>query len=702
MGFILIIIDMSRVRVALEVLRENENALSLAMRSRDRRFGRLIDSITKYGIYSLSPTGLVTSWNAGAERVTGYRPDEIIGKHFSRFFTPEDQAHGVPDQLLEAAQTDGRFVGEGWRVRKDGTLFWASVVLEPIRDDSGHLTGFAKVTNDLSELHRAEAVRQTLLARANKASHENSAKSRFLAGMSHELRTPLTGILGYAQLLRLEGGLNPKQFARVDAMETAGKHLLQMIDTVLDMSKIESERFEPQSIPFDLHAVAAAAMEVIRPTAEAKGLVLRLLIEPDLPKLIVGDPVRVRQILVNLLGNAAKFTTQGSIELHVRLALGGLKARFEVLDTGPGVSDDKRRRLFQDFERGDDPVSASVDGAGLGLAISARLAALLGGLIGQEPNPHGRGSLFWLELPVRGDLAGPELEGDADPGNAAGPAAARLRPLRILIVDDVAMNRDVAGSMLRAGGHQAFDAASGAQAVAAAGASDFDVILMDVRMPGMDGLEATRRIRALPGGRGKVPVIALTAQVFSQQIDQCRQAGMTGYVAKPFLQEALLNAVESSVKPTDKDMMAPPESGVFRDLKAAGPNPADGPRAPGAGGESPGAASAVVNRHMIDDLVGLLGRDHVAALLRTFRQQKERLRLKEPADDAQRTALEDDMHTLCSSAGTLGFTTLSNNCRRLEHALGSGLGIRPAFDDVVAIFAQAGPVLDALIDELTK
>jgi signal transduction histidine kinase len=417
-------------------------------------------------------------------------------------------------------------------------------------DDTAFLRSYANlIAAAVERLHVLGDVRAALVKAsdaqqaADRASH---SKSRFLAHMSHELRTPLNGILGYAQLLHLEGGLSVTQAARVDNMLGAGEHLLQMINSVLDLSEIEADHIEIQPIEFSLRSLAETCLGFIRPAAEAKGLGLGLMVAPDAPVSVVADPTRLRQILLNLLGNALKFTKRGSVELRLRLSFDGNKLRVEVADTGPGISAEQRGFLFRDFERLDNEATHTVEGAGLGLAISARLTALLGGRIGHEDNPPG-GSVFWLELPLGAGLysAPPSAKVTTTALPLPDPLAilTPLRALRVLVVDDVAMNRDIAGAFLCANGHEVTYAEGGLEAVAVVTTTDFDVVLMDVRMPKVDGIEATRRIRLLKGPRRHVPIVALTAQAFPEQVELCRQAGMNSHVTKPFTPDVLNDAV---------------------------------------------------------------------------------------------------------------------------------------------------------------
>jgi CheY-like chemotaxis protein len=385
---------------------------------------------------------------------------------------------------------------------------------------------------------------QELVMARDNAERANQARSRFLAGMSHELRTPLNGILGYAQLLHIEGGLNANQGARVEAMLEAGKDLLEMITRVLDLSEIEAERIEMQFVECDVQAIAAACLDVVRPAAKAKSLALSIAVTPGTRRQLVTDPSRLRQVLSNLLSNAVKFTSRGAIELRLRTSTDGSALRIEVTDTGPGVLPNLHHRLFQEFDRLDH--TGAVEGVGLGLVLSARLAVLMGGSLGHNDNPGG-GSVFWLVLPLNILVGACPAEAAASEMPNAEPRPAHA--MHALVVDDVLMNRDIAGSFLRAAGHEVTYAEGGREAVAAAASPDFDIVLMDIRMPGMDGLEATRRIRALGGERGQVPVVALTAHALIEQVEECRKAGMDGHLSKPFDQATLLAALLRATRP---------------------------------------------------------------------------------------------------------------------------------------------------------
>ena len=399
------------------------------------------------------------------------------------------------------------------------------------------------------------------LAKArDRAEHASQAKSHFLTGITHELRTPLNGILGYAQLLRLEGGLSPAQLERVETMLECGRHLLGMISAVLDLAQIEAGQLDLRPIDIDLPQLARACLEVVMPPAKAKGLAVYLAPVPDRLPHLVADATRLRQVLVNLLGNAVKFTASGAVELRLRRLPDEQKVRLEVRDTGPGISASQRAHLFSEFQRLEAANVAATEGNGLGLAITARLVREMGGQIGHDDNPDG-GSVFWVELPAAAEAVADE----AASGPLSAPSPEPRSALRVLVVDDMAINREIAAGFLGFAGHHVVGADSGAAAVELASTEDFDLILMDVLMPGMDGLEATRRIRALAPPRGLVPIVALSAQSFAEQIEKCLQAGMTEHISKPFEQANLVAVVER--------VAAQPVRQEFADLPVGGQIP---------------------------------------------------------------------------------------------------------------------------------
>jgi signal transduction histidine kinase/DNA-binding response OmpR family regulator len=390
--------------------------------------------------------------------------------------------------------------------------------------------GTVGIRTDITAMKRAM---EQLAEARDQAKAATEAKSAFLSRMSHELRTPLNSILGFAQLLAADRSLTEAQRAQVQTLLGAGRHLLELVNGLLDLSKIEAGRLELAPRTVALSQLLGSCAELLRPEAERKGIALRVALSESLPEHVRADPTRLRQLVLNLLSNAVKFTPPGGVVALRAMALveaGAVRpVRIEVEDTGPGIPKEQQGRLFQDFQQ----IAPSLEpGTGLGLAITAKLAEAMGGRIGCDSEP-GRGALFWIELPLPVEAA-PEAEA----AEASPPAADRA--LRVLVVDDVAANRLVARAMLTAAGHEADLAADGDSAIAAVEAHDYDAVLMDLQMPGMDGLEATRRIRALPPPKGRVPVVALTASALPEQVEACRAAGMDAHLAKPIERDALL------------------------------------------------------------------------------------------------------------------------------------------------------------------
>jgi len=364
----------------------------------ERRFRLMVESVVDYAIFMLDPGGHVASWNPGAERIKGYSPADIIGEHFSRFYPPEEIANGKPQWALEVAAREGRFEEEGWRLRKDGTPFWASVVISAVRDGDGALLGFAKVTRDLTERKRVEA---ELVRAKDEAERANDSKSQFLANMSHELRTPLNSLLILARLLADNVGrnLNDKQVRFAQTIHASGMDLLALINDLLDLAKIESGAVTALHMaPLPLEEVKNELERLFRQVALEKKLEFTIDIVPGLPATVRTDATRLKQILKNLLANAFKFTPRGAVRL--RIAPRGADAvAFSVTDSGIGIPPDKQQVIFEAFQQADGSTSRKYGGTGLGLSISRELARLLGGELELQSTP-GEGSTFTLVVPV--------------------------------------------------------------------------------------------------------------------------------------------------------------------------------------------------------------------------------------------------------------------------------------------------------------
>jgi PAS domain S-box-containing protein len=384
--------------------RSAENRLSES----EARFRLMVLNVTDYAMFMLDPEGRIISWNEGAEHIKGYRADEILGQHFSRFYPDDDARKGKPHDVLEAAKADGRIEDEGWRVRKNGTMFWANVVITAMRDEKGGLLGFSKVVRDLTERKRGESELMGAMALAKTAS---KAKSEFLAKMSHELRTPLNSLLILAKLLadNADKNLTDKQVQYAQVIQEAGRDLLALINDVLDLARIESGAGLPLNVtPGSFVELQDALERAFRQVARGAGLQFEIAIEDGLPESIETDRQRLQQILRNLLSNAFKFTTHGGVALRIAPAASGWTpghaqldsgkvVAFSVTDTGVGIAKDEQAIVFEAFRQADK--SQDHGGSGLGLSISKELAQMLGGEIRVSSAPS-RGSTFTLYLPL--------------------------------------------------------------------------------------------------------------------------------------------------------------------------------------------------------------------------------------------------------------------------------------------------------------
>ncbi len=373
--------------------------------------------------------------------------------------------------------------------------------------------------------HESATLIEQLEAARAEAERSTRAKSVFLATMSHEIRTPMNGVLAASDLLR-RSPLTPDDHALAELVYGSGAALLGLLDDILDFSKIEAGRVDLESVPFDLPTTASEVMALMTPRARAKGIAAELSIAPGVPSGVRGDAGRLRQVLLNLLGNAVKFTAQGHVRLTVSMDGPG-RVRFAIEDTGPGLTAEQQARLFRPFEQADASVRRNHGGTGLGLAISGRLVDAMGGHITIDSAP-GAGSTFSFVLPLE-EARVPR--GRPESGRSHWAAAATHAP--ILIVDDNLINRRVAQRMVKHFGFASLEAESGERALEIMASTPVSLVLMDREMPGIDGMETTRRIRAMGGARGATPVIGLTGAAFAEDVAGCLRAGMQEVVLKP-------------------------------------------------------------------------------------------------------------------------------------------------------------------------
>jgi len=636
-------------------LRESEEGLRL-----------IIESARDHVIFTLEEHGRVRRWNPAAERLLGYPAEEAEGLNYANFFSAEDRAAGVPQRLLAAAAEEGRHIFEGWRLRRDGTQFWADITLSRLPGNES--VGFVEITRDITIRKEAE---ETLRSARDAAESANRAKSEFLANVTHEFRTPMNGIIGMTSLL-LDQQLSGQQREFAETIRTSADGLLEIIGDVLDISKIEAGKLELRSQAVDINQTMEQLVDLFATRAAKKRIELGLMIAPDVPAMIVADDSRFRQTLSSLIDNAIKFTNEGSVIVSVENARneGANHLRFVVEDTGIGIAPEAQPRLFQPFSQADGSLARSFGGAGLGLAITKRLIGLMGGKISVESTPgHGSKFSFTVQAPpaVEGStigtnfppfehrnllIVGPQgiarlLERQAgwwgtQTQVTSGPDALAIRntlfdailideksvsagggafmtsllqncatpethvivigsslespelantdrtiaigkpfkpaelhralsrcltprmkkedsapssvppnremaakfPLRILVVEDNPVNTKVAQHLLKKLGYKADTATNGIEALNQLSKETYDLVFMDLQMPEMDGLTATRKLReSVPASRPPY-IVAFTANASKEDREACFAAGMHDFISKPAYLTKIATAAE--------------------------------------------------------------------------------------------------------------------------------------------------------------
>ncbi|KAJ5980777.1 hypothetical protein N7481_008075 [Penicillium waksmanii] len=504
----------------------------------------LVDTVKDYAIFMLDTHGNITTWNQGAELLKGYSASEIIGKHFSVFYSPQDRLIDKPTKGLAIALREGRMEDEGWRYRQDGTRFWANVMITPIHQYGRHV-GFVKVTRDLTERKAAE---QRMIAAFEESS---KLKTDFLANMSHEIRTPMNG-MQLAVTMMKDTNLTKQQLEYTWIIEDSTSILLQIINDVLDYSKLSSGSFSLKCDVVDIASVLDATLRNCRSLLKT-GIELTVSTPQNLPKVVYGDPLRYRQVVQNLLGNAVKFTESGYVRLSVTCSLDESDPptyliTTEVADSGIGVSDCALNSLFTPFTRFADVATRKYQGAGLGLSICKSLAELMGGTVGYVPGPDGKGSVFWFTVKmgrtdsVHSDKK-PSKPPSDDPSNLLSKVRAIAPRKHILLAEDNLVNHMVMLKLLQNFGFERVDTAwDGAEAVRLVKRTplSYNLVLMDISMPVLDGLEATSQIRDLGID---VPVLALTANALKGDRETYLAKGLNDYLGKPIHSDQLLQVL---------------------------------------------------------------------------------------------------------------------------------------------------------------
>jgi len=503
------------------------NTSRLSVQEIGERFDLLATDAKEYAIFLTDPDGKVLCWNPGAERLFGYRADEIIGQHFSRFFSPEDGRSGQPEHELKVAADQGRSDSIRWQVRKDGTRFWCQSVVTPLLNEKKQARSFARVMHDLTESQATKAQRQ----RADGLAEANRNKEEFMALLSHELRSPLSPIVNALSILRQMKTNNPIIENAGHIIDRQVSQMVRLVDDLLDISQITKGKLQLTKEKVELRVVANHAAETTRPLMEARKHEFSVAL-PTQPVWVEADPARLEQVVVNLLNNAAKYTDTGGL-IRMTVSQEGDDAVIRVKDNGVGIAPELLPKIFELFAQVDGALGRTYGGLGIGLALARNLVEMQDGRLLAQSGGLGKGSEFTVKLPVIAGTSEQNSKTVLVPGQSTG------RPLRVLVVEDNVDAADSLSMLLRLYGHNVEVARSGPTALEMASDSRPDVVLLDIGLPGMDGYQVAERLREMPGLKGVV-ICALTGYTPSES-DRLRhqESGFDHYFVKPVSLEKL-------------------------------------------------------------------------------------------------------------------------------------------------------------------
>jgi PAS domain S-box-containing protein len=579
--------------------------------------------------------GQVESFNHSAEKIFGYAAEEVIGKNIKQLMPEPYQSHHDGYLATYRATGERKIIGIGREVegrRKDGSIVPLELSIAEWHDVNGRqcFTGIMRdVTLRNQQANELQAAKEAAELARMEAEAANLAKTEFLAVMSHEIRTPLTSISGFVDLLSRSQNLNREQQRYIELVRTANSALLTIVNDILDFSKVEAGQLELESRAFETSGLINDIISIVRPIAAGKNLCLSYDIDDDVPTWLLGDDSRIRQILLNLLNNAVKFTPTGSVGVKLRRRSQEPTDHhvwFSVTDTGIGIPVEHQHRLFKQFSQADSSISRRHGGTGLGLAICKRLVELMDGEIGILSEP-GKGTTLWFTA----RLPKSSLPTNTAPNDLV-PLSAHETHARILLVDDLETNQEIVRAFLEDAGYQVSAASNGPEAIERVQAEPFDLVLMDIQMPVMDGVTATKCIRALDNPIRNIPIIAMTGNVLPQQVRTFLNSGMNDHVCKPIERPKLYEKVWRWL-PQRKNI---------------------------ASAVTPENRNLTFNHEKFNELIFALSAQRV---------QKTALKFFEQLDacfDGSRDSAFNEAHDLINPAGLLGFEALVELCQQLQ------------------------------------
>ena len=612
---------------------------TIQQREAESRLLSMVAAKTDNAVIIADPSG-ATEWvNDGYTRMTGFSLEEASYRAFHELLVSGKTEPEVSTRIKKALENAAAFSEVSMNQTKDGRDLWSAVDCQPIFDEQGRLSNFIAILRDITNLKEREVALENARLAAEEA---NRSKSQFLANMSHEIRTPMNGIIGMTQLM-LQTVLGKEQRHYANTIRVSGEALLEIVNDILDFSKIDAGQIDLVEAPFNLRAVLNGTIEILSPRAVQKGLDLSIEMDPALGVFYLGDKGRLRQILLNLVSNAVKFTDEGSVKLIARRGKEPDVISISIVDTGIGIPSDRLSDVFQSFSQIDASSSRRYEGTGLGLSISQQLVETMGGTIGVD-SVQGQGSTFWFTLPLEA------VSSDEEPINEMEPPApvtrlSNLRPLRVLVAEDNVINQQVASGFLERLGHHVTIAANGLEAVETIKSGTHDIIFMDVQMPEMDGLEATKVIRSLPSPLGDLPIIAMTANAMKGDEERCLTHGMNDYLAKPILFEQLRDTIErwfgdifetTPTKTSNLDGQRPEPMDIDLAIQKQ--------------------LLEQLGEGMLNDILGVFGSD-----------TEERIALIKDAQEAKTAeAIAKQAHSIKGSAASLGLMTVVQRASDLE------------------------------------